>query len=219
METALINTQFRSKKAKIFGIGLSRTGTKSLTAALNRLGFSIIHYPNDEVTQEELITGKYNFSLLNNHDGITDITMSPYYVQMDSLYPGSKFILTVRDKEAWLQGIERHWERKTSVDYPYQEKSKKRLLNQLLGLKRKQEEEKIRKAELRRFLRAATYGIYRFNRERLYYVYDLHYKNATEYFKDRPDSLLVLDITAGQGWTELCGYLGLPVINEPFPHH
>jgi len=81
---------------KVFGIGLSRTGTKSLTEALNMLGINVVHYPNDETTLQELIAGNYEFSLLNSWDGITDITVAPYYAQLDKIYPDSKFILTVR---------------------------------------------------------------------------------------------------------------------------
>ena len=33
-----------------------------------------------------------------------------------------------------------------------------------------------------------------------------------------PDRLLVLDIAAGDGWPELCPFLGVPVPAAPFPH-
>ena len=38
----------RSKRMKVFGIGLSRTGTTSLTAALSMLGINVVHYPGLE---------------------------------------------------------------------------------------------------------------------------------------------------------------------------
>ena len=34
---------------------------------------------------------------------------------------------------------------------------------------------------------------------------------------DRPDDLLVLDVTAGEGWEPLCDFLGAPVPDQPFP--
>jgi hypothetical protein len=37
------------KSFKIFGLGLSKTGTSSLADALNELGFPTIHYPFDIV--------------------------------------------------------------------------------------------------------------------------------------------------------------------------
>ena len=35
----------RAHSGPVFGIGLSRTGTKSLTVALNRLGYHVVHQP------------------------------------------------------------------------------------------------------------------------------------------------------------------------------
>jgi len=42
---------------KIFGLGLSKTGTSSLTDALNLLGVKAVHYPHDQRTYEELRAG------------------------------------------------------------------------------------------------------------------------------------------------------------------
>jgi hypothetical protein len=86
--------------SKVFGIGLGRTGTKSLAYALRQLGINVVHYPDDLKTYQELSTGNYNFSLLQTLDGITDITVAPFYPHLDDLFPGSKFILTVREKTA-----------------------------------------------------------------------------------------------------------------------
>ena len=68
---------------KIFGIGLSRTGTKSLSEALGIMGFKTAHYPCDRKTYIELTTGNYTLSILKKFDGITDITAVPFYPQLD----------------------------------------------------------------------------------------------------------------------------------------
>jgi len=96
-------------KPKVFGIGLSRTGTRSLTQALQVLGFDAIHYPADEDTYAELAHGQCELSVLRNYDALTDITTVPYYQQLDKIYPGSKFILTVSDREGWLKSCRNHW--------------------------------------------------------------------------------------------------------------
>ncbi len=193
-----ISYQLHHRKAKVFGIGLSRTSTKSLTMALNILGINVAHYPDDETTFTELTSGKYNLSILDDYDGITDITVAPFYVHLDKLYPNSKFILTVRDKEAWLKSLESHWQNRP----PFNDPPSGREVHM----------------NIRRFLRAAVYGSYIFNRERMSYIYDLHYKNVTEYFKDRPESLLIMNITAGEGWEKLCPFLHRPILGEPFPN-
>jgi Sulfotransferase domain len=189
------------KPRKVFGIGLSRTGTKSLTSALYSLGINAVHYPDDETTLRELVSGNYNFSLLQKMDGITDITVSAFYPQLDKLFPDSKFILTVRDKDSWLKSMEKHWSGRPAF------------ADEDEGSFGKETHMKIR-----RLLRAAVYGCYEFNADRLSYVYDQHYKNVMEYFQDRPDSLLVLDICGGQGWDKLCSFLGAPALNQPFPY-
>ncbi|HBB31674.1 MAG TPA: hypothetical protein DDZ80_12285 [Cyanobacteria bacterium UBA8803] len=185
----------RSKKMKVFGIGLNRTGTTSLTMALNRLGINVIHYPDEQTTEKELMAGNYDLSLLNNFDGTTAVTNALFFAQLDRMYPDSKFILTVRDQESWLNSIAAHWHQQPVLDEPGQEAKMQRLM----------------------LLRVAVFGIYKFNRERLSYVYDLHYKNVMEYFKDRPESLLVINICAGERWEKLCPFFNLPVLDEPFP--
>jgi len=87
-------------KPKIFGLGLSRTGTTTLTKVLNETGLKLIHYPS----KEDL------FSF--NNDGATDIPVIPVYKQLDQSFPNSKFILTVRDKDEWMSKIEPYLERK-----------------------------------------------------------------------------------------------------------
>jgi hypothetical protein len=192
---------YNKQRNKVFGIGLSRTGTKSLTSALYTLGIKVIHYPDDETTLRELTEGNCNFSVLSQYDGITDITTVPYYAQLHQLFPDSKFILTVRDKDSWLQSMEKHWSDRPAFSDPDEH---------CIG--------KETHMTIRRFLRAAVYGCYEFNADRLSYVYDLHYKNVLDYFKNHPDSLLVLDICGGQGWETLCMFLDKPMLNQPFPY-
>jgi hypothetical protein len=38
-----------------------------------------------------------------------------------------------------------------------------------------------------------------------------------DYFRERPDDLLVLNICAGEGWERLCPFLGQDVPGIPFP--
>ena len=44
-----------------------------------------------------------------------------------------------------------------------------------------------------------------------------HERRVRAYFADRPDDLLVIDISAGEGWEALCPFLGVPVPDKPFP--
>ncbi|MEO0535928.1 MAG: sulfotransferase family protein [Cyanobacteria bacterium P01_A01_bin.123] len=199
-------------KPKVFGIGLSRTGTKSLTQALNDLGFKVIHYPEDVGTLETLIEGHCQFPLLEQYDGLTDITVSAFYAQLDRLFPGSKFILTVRNKADWLRSLEVHWR-----DYPsFPEAHSAQLCQRSLGTLNAKTKLQIH-GEILRILRAIVYGCYEFNHARASYVYDLHHHNVLDYFKARSDDLLVLDICAGEGWSKLCPFLNQPLVHQSFP--
>ena len=56
--------------------------------------------------------------------------------------------------------------------------------------------------------------------------YHDHNRDVLDYFKDRPGDLLVMDMSKGAGWPELCGFLsknGLikdftPIPSIPYPH-
>jgi len=48
--------------------------------------------------------------------------------------------------------------------------------------------------------------------------YERHNQEVLEYFKDRPDDLLVLRLTEGDGWEKLCQFLHKDVPDIEFPH-
>lgn len=45
-----------------------------------------------------------------------------------------------------------------------------------------------------------------------------HVQEVGEYFRDRPQDLLVIDVTREPSWKPLCAFLDLPVPDVPFPH-
>ncbi|MCB9592634.1 MAG: hypothetical protein H6719_07870 [Sandaracinaceae bacterium] len=189
----------RTANYKVFGLGLSRTGTRSLTAALHTLGIDAVHYPVDEDTFRALESGKLDFRFMQAFDGITDITASPYFAQLDAMYPDAKFVLTLRDEETWLRSCHNHWLGRDPFEVT---SSRGREIH----------------LQIRRFLRAATYGTYRFEPERFRWVYRQHVAAVRRYFADRPGKLLELDIVSGSGWGPLCEFLGRPMPDQPFPH-
>ncbi|MCW5982387.1 MAG: hypothetical protein KIT09_30150 [Bryobacteraceae bacterium] len=78
---------------KIFGVGLSRTGTTSLTAALRMLGYRTVHFPT-------------NMDQIVRCDAATDSSVAYRFEELDQRFPGSKFILTERDEQGWLKSYE-----------------------------------------------------------------------------------------------------------------
>lgn len=45
-----------------------------------------------------------------------------------------------------------------------------------------------------------------------------HNQEVLDYFGDRRDDFLVLDLARGDGWEELCPFLGQAIPDMPFPH-
>lgn len=177
-------------QTRIFGIGLSRTGTLSLTRALTQLGIESVHYPDDPVTQEELRHGNYALSILDEVQALLDIPVAPYYAQFDALYPDAKFILTTRPEESWLVSVENHFRL-------YVEQ---------------------RHDDFDDYVHACVYGVLHFSADRFRHVKRLHEENVRSHFAARPDKLLVFDVFRGDGWPELCRFVGLPVPDGPYPH-
>jgi hypothetical protein len=179
---------------KVFGIGLSKTGTSSLGQALNILGIKAIHYPCDENTYQELSTENYRLSVLKEHQGAVDISVAPFYRDFYAVYPYSKVILTLRDMESWLNSIEAHLK--------------------LLEAWRDTDPQLKKFSE---FILPRVYGSLAFDERRFRYAYETHVRNVLQFFDGRPADLLVMDICAGDGWEKVCPFLGVPRPEVPFP--
>jgi len=184
-----------SQAHKVFGLGLSRTGTTSLGTALNQLGINTIHYPHDAVTQRELELRSGVLSILNKYQAIVDISVVPFYHQLDRAYPGSKFILTVRDIAGWLTSVGNHFAKQaevwSSLDPQFRSFTK--------------------------FIVERVYSSMKFDPAHFQKVYEEHLADVQKYFRHRPDNLLILNITEGQAWEQLCPFLSLPTPYDEFP--
>ncbi|MEV0262365.1 sulfotransferase family protein [Streptomyces sp. NPDC050617] len=200
-ERARAATGRGADRTKVFGLGLPRTGTRSLRAALHLLGYHVAHYPVDRASLDALVRGDGRFPLLEHYDGFADVTAVPCYRELDALHRGAKFVLTVRDKAGWLASLERNWPRDAAPGSPCGRADDAR------GAAR----------ETRRFVREAVYGCRAFDAGRLSRVYDEHVAAVRTHFAGRPGDLLVLDIVGGEGWERLAPFLGASTPARPFP--
>jgi len=48
--------------------------------------------------------------------------------------------------------------------------------------------------------------------------YEQHNQAVLDYFKHRPEQLLVLELAEGEGWEKLCPFLNKSIPDCPFPH-
>lgn len=157
---------------------MSKTGTSSLSAALTILGYRTVHYPPLDRLRE----------LLDDCDAATDTPVACSFRELDRQYPGSRFILTVRDPDSWLSSARREFEGRA-----------------------------VRES-WKREVRLRTYGVLEWDAVAFLGAYHRHVRNVCSYFSSRPGYLLVLDIVAGEGWKPLCEFLGRPIPRRPFPH-
>ena len=99
----------------MFGIGLNKTGTTSLHNALTMLGYESLHWggpPLRKLVEASIASGDPLLSRLDaRFDAFSDIqALSVNFELLDRQYPGSRFVLTVRPIEEWLDSRRRHVE-------------------------------------------------------------------------------------------------------------
>ncbi|MFH1358879.1 MAG: sulfotransferase family protein [archaeon] len=170
-------------KQKVFGIGHNKTGTTSLSIALNQLGIKTLH--DVEKIRKSIKYEKENnlklLSTLKEFQGFVDEPINRIYKELDKAYPNSKFIFTTRKLSSWLKSRENHvLKNQQNPDY-------------------KGEFLKIDKINwINEWIK--------------------HNEQVKEYFKNRPNDLLIITICEGEGWEKLCPFLGLEIPNKPFPH-
>ncbi len=180
---------------KVFEIGVAKTGTTSLGRAYEILGFK--HKAEDPDLYLEFIEN-YDYEVLyeviDKYDAFQD---GPWhnkdvdYKILDKKYPNSKFIILERDDESWIRSNEKFYSPKYHKDWENWEYSF------LIDDRWVTQRESVIEEKL-------TYK-------------NSKYLEIKEYFKDRQNDLLVMNICDGQGWEVLCPFLGKEIPNVPFP--
>lgn len=172
--------------AKVFCIGFHKTGTSSLGAALAVLGHRVAGPFG--VRDPDIAAHAVDKAVRRaaDHDAFQDNPWPLLYREMDERFPGSRFILTVRDEDEWLQSVVAHF---GGVSTPMREWVYGAGAGDPVG------HEAVYLERLRR-----------------------HVDDVGRHFADRPGDLLVMDLARGDGWPELCGFLGVDPPGVPFPH-
>ncbi|QMW45768.1 hypothetical protein G4B11_009223 [Aspergillus flavus] len=112
----------RNREMKILILGLARTGTSSLTAALQQLGYSPYDWPDRCVLGHlprwtEGLQAKYLSrgrpleademdQLTSNFDAIIDTPCCLLVDELIAAYPTAKIILNYRDPDRWLESMQ-----------------------------------------------------------------------------------------------------------------
>ena len=99
---------------KVIGAGISRTGTMTMQAALQTLGYHCYHMK--EVLKEpghldawhQFVTGQAPMdwhTLFRKFEATTDTPACWYYQDLMEAFPDAKVILTVREPERWYESF------------------------------------------------------------------------------------------------------------------
>lgn len=183
-------------KPKIFGIGLSKTGTSSLAAALTTLGFSTLDWMNP------LTCELFSEDDLHLFDAFTDTPVTACMEFLYHLFPASKFLYTIRSIDDWEKSITDHVRR----HFGYTDFAKAKEAMQ----RRDAFHQGLRFSNLHRSL-YFNHGSYRD-------AFRAHDQRVREFFRNKPPNrFLEFNIFAGHGWQELCAFTGNAVPVEPFP--
>jgi Sulfotransferase domain/N-terminal domain of galactosyltransferase len=181
---------------RIFGIGMHKTATTSLHHAFETLGYDSWHWSSahaaKSIWREMNLRGRSD--VIDAHHAACDLPMPPLFRQLDAGYPGSKFVLTIRDEQKWIETVRRHFDPKFN--------------RWRAGWNQDPFSNRVH---------SLLYGQPDFDADIFLARYRRHNREVIEHFRDRPGDLLVMNMDAGAGWAELCGFLNAPVPADPYP--
>lgn len=184
----------------IVGAGYGRTGTTSLRLALEKLGFNscfkvgsscVGMFLWNRFKEKKSIDWK---TVLFGFQSTLDLPMCLFYRELSEVFPSAKVILTVRDSQQWYESIKTVFlDNVLNPELVYSYPEQKEYLIDLFS---------------------HAFGHNLADRSCIIAAYERH--NAEVQDSISRDRLLVYDV--GHGWEPLCGFLGVPVPKDPFPH-
>ncbi|KAK4950496.1 hypothetical protein LTR10_011478 [Elasticomyces elasticus] len=215
----------RQMPMEVLSLGMSRTGTASMKAALTRLGYNTAHgfdmhaNKRDCLMWDEAFAAKYHgdtFIDLNKPDfwdqllghvsAVTDTPHNAFGPELINAYPEVKVVLVEREIEAWYKSFERAVIR--GADFPKAITLFSYLDPMGVGFFKVIQREGFMAGQFH----AKDVAEWRANARP---VYQQHYAEIRRVLKDQPDRLL--EYKLGDGWEPLCQFLGKVVPDEPFP--
>lgn len=200
---------------KVIGAGFGRTGTESLKAALEQLGFGPCDHMFELIKTtwrvehlEKLERGEPADleALFDGFQSAVDFPYAKYYRELMVAYPDAKVVLTVRDPEAWYESARKTILRKMPTALMP--------VARVLGLFSRNARGFPR---WYRYVDGAIFrGVFEGRTRDRAFMIDRFERWSDEVQKTvPPERLLVFQVS--EGWEPLCEFLGVPVPDGPFP--
>lgn len=202
----------------VIGAGFGRTGTTSLKAALETLGFGSAYHMTEVFTHPEHVRfweaarrgERVDWEEFFSGYGVAvDWPACAFYAELMEAFPEAAVILTVRDPERWYESTRKTiygMHRISSGPAPL------RSAFAIAGLFA---------PGVTGIARLADGIVWRDTfdgrfEDRRHAIETFHRHNEEARRKVPPERLLVYDVR--EGWAPLCDFLGVEVPDEPFPH-
>jgi hypothetical protein len=202
-----------SEGLQVIGVGMHRTGSMSVKAALERLGFGPCYHGLEALRRhtdgEHWLAayearGEVDWSVIfAGYRATLDWPTIHFWERLATAYPDAKILLTDRDPEAWWASHVDMWqygvklqEERTDEEQQWAERSGFARMETALGT-----------------IASATFDGQVFDKAHCLRVFERHYERVRRTVP--VERLLVYRVQ--EGWDPLCRFLGVDVPDEPFP--
>ena len=98
-----------SARPKVFCIGFHKTGTKSMGEALKALDYRVagpFGIADPQISSNGLARG---LEIASEHDAVQGAPWPLLFRDLDRHFPDSRFVLTVRDPDRWIESAVAHF--------------------------------------------------------------------------------------------------------------
>ena len=206
--TNMVNSARVKGHTKYFCIGRNKTGTTSLKKAFEDLGYVV---GNQKAA--ELLYDKYFFE--DDFEPILrycataavfqDVPFSYFKIlpYLDERFPDSKYILTIRDNtDQWYQSLSKFHSKLFGKN------------GQIPSYEDLQDATYVRKGFMTRAIEAhGTSKADPYNKAIMCAHYEKHNSDVLDYFKDRQEDLLVLNLSQENSYESFVNFVG---VNSPY---
>jgi hypothetical protein len=204
---------------KVIGAGFGRTGTASLKAALEMLGFGPCYHMRSVIekpyrVRQWLLIGEGGEpdwdEVFAGHEAAVDWPAASYWRELAAHYPDARVVLSVRDPLRWYDSVSdtifaRRLEERRRLP-PH-----RRIARWLVA--RRAPDFALYPRMARATVMDRIFDGRIDDREHCVKVFERHVHDVKSTIP--PERLLVFDVA--EGWGPLCAFLGVPVPDEPFP--
>ncbi|MFY0643007.1 MAG: hypothetical protein JXR19_00915 [Bacteroidia bacterium] len=199
-------------KTKYFCVGRNKTGTSSLDKAFQDLNFKAGNHHQAALLLRDYFSSNFDpiIEFCKTAQVFQDIPFSypNTYKILDEAFPNSKFILTVRDSsEQWYNSVVRfHSKLYGEGSIPTATQLKTAGRNVWEG-----------------WIWESVSGLYGtdeldpYDRDKLIPHYEAHNQEVKAYFKDRPEDLLVINLSNKDSYKKFCKFIQVESPFEDFP--